>query len=193
MTPDAETVRVALFGSADGNEEISPDPTDAYIRALDNEEVVELGRAVINKPGVIHEPFAAERRKRTEASALADQDDALDELVSGQGQDYDYVARNCELDLSSATSRHRTANERLGQLLGQLPHDLLVEKLKTVQDNLRFDSATRREAKRRLAMHVGECRACTREANETPEEKEARQSRNRRKRDRKRQATLGSK
>jgi hypothetical protein len=73
--------------------------------------------------------------------------------------DFDYIAKHCELDLTSASARRASATSKLESLLLSLPHDQRVELLRTAAANTSFDFTTRREAARRLRLHVESCTA----------------------------------
>ena len=74
--------------------------------------------------------------------------------------DYAYVERHCELDTSTPAARRASAAAKLEELLGQLPHDRLVEVLADTAKSVFFDSVTRKEAARRLRLHTEGCASC---------------------------------
>jgi hypothetical protein len=75
--------------------------------------------------------------------------------------DFDYVAKHCELDVSSPTARRNSAATKLTWLLAQLPHDQRVELLRNASSNSSFDVTTRREAMRQMRLHKAACVSCT--------------------------------
>jgi hypothetical protein len=66
----------------------------------------------------------------------------------------------CELDLSSASARRDSAAKLLQKLLDELPHDRFVEVLTETAQNTAFDIITRKEASRRLRVHLDDCETC---------------------------------
>lgn len=74
--------------------------------------------------------------------------------------DYDYIARNCELDTSSPKARRESAAKKLGELLSALSHDRMVEVLKETAASTFFDFVTRKEASRQLRLHATSCGSC---------------------------------
>lgn len=73
--------------------------------------------------------------------------------------DYDYIARNCELDTSSVAARKASAAEKLAELLQAMPHDQMVDVLKVTSEN-HGDFTTRKEAARQLRAHQAACDSC---------------------------------
>jgi hypothetical protein len=74
--------------------------------------------------------------------------------------DYDYVAKHCQLDVSSPAKRKKSAATKLTELLGKLPHDQMVELLGNAAKNINFDFTTRKEAARQLRLHAEACESC---------------------------------
>lgn len=78
------------------------------------------------------------------------------------GVDVAYLDRNSELDLSSPDARRASASDLLGRLLGELPHEEMVERLRAVAevDVRNIDPVARDEARRRLRVHAKDCKEC---------------------------------
>lgn len=74
--------------------------------------------------------------------------------------DFDYIAKHCELDISSPVARRTSAASKLTELLQQLPHDQRIELLRAASANTSFDTVTRREAMRQLRLHIAGCESC---------------------------------
>jgi hypothetical protein len=86
-----------------------------------------------------------------------DADTEVSPDVEGEEVDYDYIAKHCELDVSSPTKRKESAASKLGELLKSLPHDQMVELLRNAASNTSFDFVTRKEAARQLRLHSQSC------------------------------------
>lgn len=137
LMPDSDTVRTALACDS----EASPDPTDAYVAALDApEEDLSLARAI----------FAG---SSTDAS-IPESLDVADEV------DEDYIERHCVLDTSSTSARRSSAAAKLTDLLANMPHDSMVRVLREASENFAFDFVTRKEAYRQLRLHEQKCDSC---------------------------------
>lgn len=74
--------------------------------------------------------------------------------------DPDYVARHCELDVSTPQARRRSAGKVLGELLSQLDHDQFVTTLRGAASSTSIDMTARKEASRLLRAHEAACEAC---------------------------------
>lgn len=75
--------------------------------------------------------------------------------------DESYVARHNELDLRSPNTRRTSAAANLEARLAALPHDEMMETLKTAMENDRLHIDASREARKRLAEHIHGCALCT--------------------------------
>lgn len=171
VLPDSQTAQIALLGctheGADTENKLkngdkyggthkettqaislspSVDPTDAYIAALDNPKAIALGRRMSSETLDEHE---VER---------------LDNFFVRMSASR---PRNRVLDTSSVAARRKSATKMLGDMLGELPHERLVEVLGDTVRNLRLDQGARLEALRRLRAHRNECSSCEADSNIT--------------------------
>lgn len=138
-TPDGETVCIALFSHPNVDTQVSPDPSNAYALALDNPKALEIARAV----------FRGEREAKD-----------FPAIFCGEKVDHDYIARNCELDVTSVSRRRASADVKLTELLAGMPHSDMVSLLHAAAVNSGYDHATRKEATRRVREHEGACSLC---------------------------------
>jgi hypothetical protein len=76
------------------------------------------------------------------------------------GDDEEYQRRHNLLDKSSENKRRKSAALILAELLGKLPHDEFIEKVKGAALNDAFCYDTRMEARRQLRKHVESCSVC---------------------------------
>lgn len=158
---DAETVQIALTGTVSDNEirervqsdpdlptrdrgssfmSASVDPTELYIQALDNPDVLAAGRRMSSSSKVSNKDIKV-----------------LEEFV----EDITAIEpRNRVLDVSTNASRRQSAKNLLTTLLGKLPHDEMVEALRGVWEGTRHDNSTRVESFKRLSKHVKGCETC---------------------------------
>jgi hypothetical protein len=121
---------------------------------LPNEEAVAV--ALFSDPGADLESSPnPESILVAKMDRLNEDEDEIEEI------DYDYIARNCQLDLSSQAARKASASEKLGQLLESMPHDRMVDILTSTTTNANVDFSARKEANRRLRTHQEGCDICT--------------------------------
>jgi hypothetical protein len=119
-----------------------PDPSDAYVHALDNREKIAL------------------IRKQLAGVELTPEEEEVVDSFDFNDEDKDYVKRRCEIDLTTAKSRRQSASKKLTELLEKLPHDEMVLALNGVFENKQIDFVVRKEANKRLKRHQKGCQAC---------------------------------
>lgn len=134
MLPDAETVSIGLYGRPNT---LSDQTAVLFPKKYPNPEIV-LQRYVYPELG--------------QGITEHDREDA--------DADEDYVRRHCVLDTSSPSARRASAAALLRDLLGDMPHDDMVETLRAATENHSLDVVARREAARQLRLHSGSCAAC---------------------------------
>jgi hypothetical protein len=81
-----------------------------------------------------------------------------------------YAATHAEIDVSTVKRRRESASLLLRRLLGEMPHDRMVEALRTTADSTAFCPDTRQEAVQQLRKHAASCPTCATGASPASDE-----------------------
>lgn len=121
-----------------------PCPDEVYQLALDNPAELAEARAVWR----------------------GEKDGEIPDIFLRGSVDQDYVARKCELDTSTPEARRKSAKTKLGELLGKMPHDEMMQVLTGVATDPAQDFSARQEAFRQIKKHAKGCSLCERGVRE---------------------------